>query len=257
MILAGYGHFLAVARSLQWDEAKLDLAGDAEAWTALDDASKRRLLGLIAGFCVGEAAVAEHLDSFAAAASTERMAACFQAQAVDEQRHARFFERVAVEVARLPAEPEARREALRPLLGAPFLELFEVRLPASAARLAAGREGLAAAVGLYHMVLEGVVFLAGQHALLAALKKPELALPGTREGLELVLRDEHWHIGFGARLLQRAGLDGDEVELLLAEGQRAAGAWEDLVSPEAAARAALLHRRRLGAAGLTGQRVAA
>jgi ribonucleoside-diphosphate reductase beta chain len=257
VIVAGYGHFIGLARSFQWEDSAVELARDAEAWAALDDASRRRIFGLVAGFCVGETAVAEELGPFEAAASSERMAACFRTQAVDELRHARFFERVAVQVAGLPEEPEARRATLRGLVGAPFLALFEDRLPAIAAGLAAGREGLAAAVGLYHMVLEGVVFLAGQHALLGALEQATVALPGTREGLELVLRDERWHIGFGARCLQDAGLSVNGVELLLTEGQRAAGAWEDLVSPQAVAQAALLHRRRLWAAGLGRQRVAA
>ena len=57
------------------------------------------------------------------------------------------------------------------------------------------------AVGLYHMVLEGVVFTAGQYALLEILDKDRL--PGLYEGMELVLRDEKWHIGFGTRCLQR------------------------------------------------------
>ena len=48
-----------------------------------------------------------------------------------------------------------------------MIELFEERLPAMAGDLAAGRAGLADGVGLYHMLLEGIVFDAGQQALLA------------------------------------------------------------------------------------------
>ena len=62
--------------------------------------------------------------------------------------------------------PEERRAAAREHVPAAMIELFEERLPAMANELAAGRAGLADGVGLYHMLLEGVVFDAGQHALL-------------------------------------------------------------------------------------------
>jgi ribonucleoside-diphosphate reductase beta chain len=65
--------------------------------------------------------------------------------------------------------------------------------------------------------------------------------------VELVLRDERWHIGFGTRLIRWAGIGHDEVEALLALGQEAAGAWGDLVSPAAADRAVRIHRSRLRA----------
>ena len=68
-----------------------------------------------------------------------------------------------------------------------------------AAELAAGRTGLREGVSLYHMLLEGVVFDAGQQALLDDLA--DGALPGVREGIERVERDERWHVGFGLRCL--------------------------------------------------------
>ena len=61
------------------------------------------------------------------------------------------------------------------------------------------------------------------------------------------MRDERWHIGFGTRLVQGAGLGRDEVEALLVLGQAAAGAWGDLVSPDAAEKAVRIHRSRLRA----------
>jgi ribonucleoside-diphosphate reductase beta chain len=99
------------------------------------------------------------------------------------------------------------------------------------------------------MVLEGVVLLAGQNALLDTLERLSTRLPGVRRGVELVLRDERWHIGFGTRLVQGSGLGRDEVEAILALGQAASGAWGDLVSPEAAERAVHMHRNRLRTVG--------
>jgi ribonucleoside-diphosphate reductase beta chain len=87
------------------------------------------------------------------------------------------------------------------------------------------------------MVLEGVVFTAGQLALLDLLDD---RLPGLREGTELVLRDERWHVGFGARCL--ADLDYDEAGIL-EEGSRAAALW----APEYAERVVDGLRSRLRA----------
>jgi ribonucleoside-diphosphate reductase beta chain len=250
-MFTNYETFVILAESLQWDEASLDFAPDKRAWPALDDTEKARVLGLIAGFCIAEAAVSGHLGSFQAAASDDLVAACFRAQARDEHRHARFFDRVAAEVAAVPgADSAARLDVLRGLVSPELVDLFEERLPATALRLAEDRDGLTAAVGLYHMVLEGVVLLAGQNAMLDTLDRLSAGLPGVRRGVELVLRDERWHIGFGTRLVQGAGLGNDEMEALLALGQEAAGAWGDLVSPGAAERAARIHRNRLRGVGI-------
>ena len=87
------------------------------------------------------------------------------------------------------------------------------------------------------MVLEGVVFTAGQLALLDLVDD---RLPGLQAGIELVLRDERWHVGFGARCL--ADLDYDEAAIL-AEGEAAAALW----APEYAERVTNGLRSRLRA----------
>ncbi len=249
-MLAGYRHFLETAASIQWDEAAVDLGGDLPAWTGLPPEEREALLRLIAGFCVGEAAVAAELDPFARAADRDPVSACFRAQAADEARHARFFDRAAAEVAGVPgATPAERREVLRSRLPGGFLELFEVRLPDTARRLAAGEERLEAAVALYHMVLEGVVFTAGQTAMLGLLRGSG-KLPGVLRGVELVVRDERWHLGFGARCLQDAAISQEASERLVSEGRAAASAWGAVVTPDVAADVERLHRRRLRAAGM-------
>jgi ribonucleoside-diphosphate reductase beta chain len=247
-MISSYDHFVILAKSLQWDEASIDFGPDRQAWPTLDDTEKARVLGLIAGFCIAESAVSVHIGAFETAAANEWVAACFHAQARDEHRHARFFDRVAAEVAAVPgADTAARLDVLRTLISPELVALFEERLPATARRLAEDHGGLTAAVGLYHMVLEGVVLLAGQNAMLDTLGQLSAGLPGVRRGVELVLRDERWHMGFGTRLVQAAKLSGDEVKALLALGQASAGAWGDLVSPEAAERAVRIHQRRLRA----------
>jgi ribonucleoside-diphosphate reductase beta chain len=245
-VLVGYPHFLTLARRAQWDADEVDLTADAAAWPWLHPAARDRLARLVAGFCVGEASVASELAPFGLATEHPVAADCFAAQEHDERRHARFFDRVACEVMGVPGgTPAGRIAAQRPLLAPAFLALFERRLAGLARDLARGDAGLGQAVGLYHMVLEGVVFTAGQRALLDALAdRPEL--PGLRYGVERVLRDERWHIGFGSRCLQDAGLAQRDVDAVLGEGEAAAAAWAEVTGagPTAHAIASLERRMR-------------
>jgi ribonucleoside-diphosphate reductase beta chain len=251
-MIAGYDHFVTLADSLQWDEKELDLTADAEAWPRIGGEQRAQVLGLLAGFCIGENAVATELGSFQHAAGEDAsMVAAFRAQERDEQRHARFFDRVVTEVAGVPgSDLERRLDFLRGRVSPELVELFEQRLPRIARQLAEDRAGLVSAVGLYHMILEGVVLLAAQHALLDVLAQPSVPLPGTHHGMELVLRDERWHIGFGSRVVQSAEAVGDEMEELLREGEKASAAWGELIPPGAVDKAAQLHRRRLKAVNI-------
>lgn len=251
-MITGYAHFVQLADSLQWDETAIDYSVDREAWPALKDTESDKVLRLIAGFCIAEASVAGHLGSYQAAATRDdSMEACFRAQARDEARHARFFDLVAAEVAGVPgADPASRRDVLRAHVSSELVDLFEHRLPDTSRRLAEDHGGLTAAVGLYHMVIEGVVLLAGQHAMLDTLEKLSVGLPGVRKGMELVLRDERWHIGFGSRVVQSAAIGHDEAGALLEQGETAAKVWGDLISPDAIDTAVRQHRRRLKAAGI-------
>ena len=261
MFVAGYGHFLRTAASLQWDEADVDLRPDARAWPELAPALRERVELLVAGFCIAEAAVAEDIVPFGLAAPDPDAAACFEAQAIDEQRHARFFDRVAAEVMTVPGgSAPARRSTLRPRLPSGFVDLFEERLPRVARALAApaggeparARGALCDAVALYHLVLEGVVFSAGQLALLRLLDGPARVLAGLREGLERVLADERWHIGLGVRLLDDVGGTAGWDERLVAEAVDTAAIWGDAVETDLVERVIALHRRRLGVARLVG-----
>ena len=97
------------------------------------------------------------------------------------------------------------------------------------------------------MILEGVVLTAGQHALLDTLGKQSVGLTGIHKGMELVLRDERWHIGFGSRVIQSADIVPDELEEILNQGEIASTSWGDLISTAAIDKTTQLHRRRLKA----------
>jgi ribonucleoside-diphosphate reductase beta chain len=248
-VIAGPRHFAALAGRLQWDPDALDAASDAVAFAQLEPRRRRRLTVLLAGFCVAEWSVADELAPFAPAARDPATAAVFAAQRADEARHAAWFDRVAESVLGVAGrDAQGRREEARALAPAALIELFERRLPAMAAALAAGRAELADGVALYHLILEGVVLSAGQHALLEDLA--DGALRAVRAGVELVQRDERWHVGFGLRCLLDRRPSPRLVAELLREGEAATQAWGAVV-PEAIRRqVGAQHRRRLAAIGL-------
>ena len=62
-------------------------------------------------------------------------------------------------------------------------------------------EALVEAVTLYHMVIEGMLALTGQHFIID-FNEREGTLPGFVEGFNFVARDEHRHVAFGARFLR-------------------------------------------------------
>jgi len=230
--------FSRIVSRLQWNPGAIDFSSDVHAWPGLAVERRERLTTILAGFCVAEEAVAVHLTPYAGAARNAKLASheslmawVFFLQRRDEQRHARLFDRIAEEVLALPGDtPDERRAAAREYAPAAILELFEERLPAMAAGLADGANGLDEAVSLYHMLLEGVVFDAGQHALLDDLEDD--VLPGVRTGIERVERDERWHVGFGLRCLIETKPSPELLEDLLARAEDAADVWGDAV-PEA------------------------
>jgi ribonucleoside-diphosphate reductase beta chain len=239
-MLAGYDHLLRAARRLQWDAETISLQHDRAVLAPLPASVRDDLRRLVAGFVVAEHAVAEELEPFVAATGAldpdPRARECFAAQAADERRHARWFDRLAGELFDLD------RATARHTAPAAIRELFESELPAVARELAAQVDDrrLAAAVGLYHVVLEGIAFAVGQEALL------ELALHhglgGVADGVTRVQGDERWHVGLGVLALQRLGAPVD-VE---APARRALAAWgPSIATSRRTERVLAAHARRL------------
>lgn len=126
-------------------------------------------------------------------------------QLSDEARHAVFFQRIftdilAVEGASLGALLETTRGDVTPGYGMLFGLLDTVTEELRHDRSAAA---LVRAVTVYHLLVEGTVALAGQRHILDWLRREEV-LPGFREGLVNVTRDESRHVNFGVLLLRDA-----------------------------------------------------
>src|SRR5918912_1608791 len=63
------------------------------------------------------------------------------------------------------------------------------------------REALVEAITIYHMIVEGMLALTGQHFIIDYNERAG-TLPGFVRGFTNVARDEHRHVAFGARFLR-------------------------------------------------------
>ena len=187
-----------------WAAHAIDLRRDREDWLAMPLGLRERLLWHIAAFFVGEERVTYELGPLLAAADTPSEAAFVATQLADEARHAQHFDRFYEHVAGRGGAFADRLAAARSDIGAPLVALLDDRLSQAARRLAAApRDRLAKLdfVVLYHMVIEGTIAVAGQHVLLDFLDRRAL-LPGWREGLRHIVRDEHRHVAYGTWVLR-------------------------------------------------------
>jgi hypothetical protein len=91
--------------------------------------------------------------------------------------------------------------AIKPQLTSGFRKIFD-RLDRMADELRADRSPakLAAAVTLYHIVIESALAQPGQHFICSYLEERD-QLPAFRAGMENIAADEQRHIGFGVKLL--------------------------------------------------------
>jgi ribonucleoside-diphosphate reductase beta chain len=189
----------------QWLTQELDFSQDREDWHGFpEDERYQRMYGL-SSFFIGEQKVTDELGPMMRAAPTEDMRVFLSTQIADEARHVRFFDRFYSEVGVLESDTlTARLTETSKHLNPAFNTLFDDMLGARVRRLAAeptDLEALIEAITLYHMVIEGMLALTGQHFIID-FNEREGTLPGFVEGFNLVARDEHRHVAFGARFLR-------------------------------------------------------
>src|SRR6266540_1100959 len=191
----------------QWATQDLDFSQDRIDWHERIPEKERfqRMYGL-SSFFIGEQKVADELGPIMRAAPTEAQRIFLSTQIADEARHVRFFDRFFSEVGVLDgADGLAQRlEALDEHLNEAFRTLFDDLLKSRVDRLAeepGDRDALVEAVTLYHMVIEGMLALTGQHFIIDYNERVG-TLPGFVQGFNLIARDEHRHVAFGARFLR-------------------------------------------------------
>src|SRR5262245_51875087 len=196
----------------QWAVQDIDFTQDRIDWHERIQPDERvaRMYGL-SSFFVGEQRVAAELGPIMRAVPDEDMRIFLCTQIADEARHVAFFDRFYDEVGVLEAEGLQERlaetsEHLNPEFG----ELFDEILHARVDRLAVepeDRETLVEAITIYHMIVEGMLALTGQHFIIDFNERAG-TLPGFVEGFTNVARDEHRHVAFGARFLRDMAREG-------------------------------------------------
>jgi hypothetical protein len=186
-----------------WSATELDFTEDARQWREeFTDFERKAALWNYSLFFWGEDAVADNLSPYIDAAPREEQKYFLATQQVDEARHAVFFKRFMQEVCGLgDGSMASGLGAIEHELTPGFRKVFD-RLDSMAVELRADRSRpkLAAAVALYHFVIEASLAQTGQHMITSYLEERNL-LPAFRQGMENVALDEQRHIGFGVKLL--------------------------------------------------------
>ena len=233
--LLGYAELYRLWERQAWRTQDIDFSQDRVDWHERIPPDERfqRMYGL-SSFFIGEQRVAEELGPMMRAAPTEEMRLFLCTQIADEARHVAFFNRFYDEVGVLEAGNLQDRlaetsEHLNPKFNVLFDELLKQRVD-RLARDPQDLETLVEAVTLYHMVIEGMLALTGQHFIMD-YNESVGTLPGFVEGFSNIARDEHRHVAFGARFLRdMAQADGryrDAIQRTLVEcGPAADGVLE-------------------------------
>jgi putative sterol carrier protein len=186
-----------------WKATELDFTEDARQWR--EDFTEFERQAALWNYCLffwGEDAVADNLSPYIDAAPREEQKYFLATQQVDEARHAVFFKRFMHEVCGIgDGSMASGLSAIKPQLTSGFRKIFD-RLDEMADELRADRSPakLAAAVTLYHVVVEATLAQPGQHFICSYLEERD-QLPAFREGMENIAADEQRHIGFGVKLL--------------------------------------------------------
>jgi ribonucleoside-diphosphate reductase beta chain len=220
----------------QWQTQELDFSRDREDWHERFSPEERfqRMYGL-SSFFIGEQKVAEELGPIMRAAPTEEQRIFLCTQIADEARHVRFFERFYREVGVLESDELSQMLVqTSEHLNENFGRLFDEMLKRRTDRLSAepeDTEALVEAVTLYHMVIEGMLALTGQHFIMDYNER-EGTLPTFVEGFQNVARDEHRHVAFGSVFLrEKAGEDERYMQAIQRTLEEALPVADSVLSP--------------------------
>jgi ribonucleoside-diphosphate reductase beta chain len=204
--LLGYDELYRLWERQQWRTQDIDFSQDRIDWHERISPDERfqRMYGL-SSFFIGEQRVAKELGPMMRACPREDQRVFLCTQIADEARHVRFFDRFYAEVGVLDADNlQDRLEENAPHLNENFNVLFDQMLAGRVDKLARDPDDLVTlveAITLYHMIIEGMLALTGQHFIITYNEEVG-TLPGFVEGFNNVARDEHRHVAFGARFLR-------------------------------------------------------
>ena len=185
-----------------WSATGIDLTVDRQHWNeTFTDLDRRGAMWIYSMFFHGEDSVADNLSPYIDAAPREEQKYFLATQQVDEARHAVLFARFMREVVGTGSDTASSLAATRPELSWGFKKVF-ARLDRMADELRKDRSlpKLAQAITLYHLIVEAALAQPGQHLIEESLTRRDL-LPGFREGMRNVAKDEQRHIAFGVKMV--------------------------------------------------------
>jgi hypothetical protein len=202
-----------------WSATGIDFTVDQEHWrTKLDDTQREAALWNYALFLVGEEAVARTLTPVLDAAPEHAQKIFLTTQVVDEARHHVFFDRFMREVAGQGTDTRSTLEAVDRHLTWGFRQVFGEldRVTDALRKKPKDLPLLAQSVALYHVIVEGVLAIPGQHFIQRYVEKFDI-LPGFSEGITNVSRDESRHVAFGIKFLGDLIRSSDECRAAAVE----------------------------------------
>ena len=186
-----------------WSASGIDFSTDKVHWRDnLTERQRESALWNYAMFLVGEEAVARTLTPICDAAPTYPQSIFLTTQIVDEARHHVFFDRFLREVAAQGRDIKSTLAEADEYLTWGFRQVFAEldRVTDQLRKKPKDLPLVAQSIALYHVVIEGMLAIPGQHFIQRYVKKLDI-LPGFREGIDKVSRDESRHVAFGIKFL--------------------------------------------------------
>ena len=185
----------------QWSAYELDFTQDRVDWHETFGPVERRAAAWnYSMFYHGEDVVIYALSPYIEAAPLIEQKYFLTTQQVDEARHAVLFKRFMEEVVEVGGgSADATLEATRPELTWGFKKTFGyLDTIGDSLKKDPSVPNFAAAIFMYHFLIEATIAQTGQHFIIDYLGGPGL-MPGFREGVSNVARDEQRHIAFGVK----------------------------------------------------------
>lgn len=183
-----------------WDPYDLDFSRDREHFAALTHEQQQAILQITSLFQAGEEGVTVDLLPLIMAIAEEgrlEEELFLTTFLWEEGKHVELFRRFLDEVC-------DAHEDLHRFHTPSYRVLFYEELPTAMRRLRtdSSPEAQVRAAVTYNMIIEGVLAETGYHSYFLALER-QMLMPGLREGIGYVKRDESRHVTYGVHLLSR------------------------------------------------------
>ena len=205
--LPSYLDLYSKAVTQAWLPDELDFSQDRQEWQGLSPETKKRRIWSLRMFFAGEERVASLLAPLVWAAPNKEVEAFVATQLTDEVRHTMLFERYWREVVGTDASDLhqlVKQISITAEENPAYRYLFYQWLPEQSQWLASHPKDIDATVKfvtVYHLVVEGALFLTGMRYQLEGARRWGRTW-GFYQGFTAATRDESRHVLFGVKYLR-------------------------------------------------------